>query len=205
MPPSAKQAYFNQIAPLWDTFPSPEDTETRVRRLVEQFTDGPVSGWILDAGCGTGILLPALLERHGCPARVLELDFALGMLRVNASKNPARRRVRFTCADVQRLPFRDASFGLVACFGLFPHLADQQAALREFFRILQPGGVVAIAHLMASHELNAFHAGVNGPVAGDYLPPAEEVARRLAELGGTEIRASEGPGLYLVRAAKARA
>jgi len=204
MPPSAKQAYFNQIAPLWDTFPSPEDTESRVRRLVEQFTDGPAAGWILDAGCGTGILLPALLERHPCPSRILELDFALDMLRVNASKGLGRHRVRYACADVQRLPFRDASFALVACFGLFPHLADQQGALREFLRVLQPGGVVAIAHLMASHELNAFHAGVNGPVAGDHLPPADEVARRLAELGATGIRASESPGLYLVRAARAR-
>jgi ubiquinone/menaquinone biosynthesis C-methylase UbiE len=204
MPPSAKQAFFNQIAEAWDTFPSPEDTPSRLRRLVAEFTDAPASGWILDAGCGTGILRPLLLETHPCPSRLLELDFALDMLRVNRSKTPGRRRVRFLCADVQQLPLRDASFDLVACFGLFPHLPEPETALREFLRVLKPGGVLAIAHLMASHELNAFHATVDGPVAGDYLPPARELAERLAALGATAIRAREEPGFYLVRAARPR-
>lgn len=204
MPPSAKQAYFNQLAEAWDTFPSPEDTPDRLRRLAAGFSDAPAAGWILDAGCGTGILLPVLLEAHPCPARVVELDFAQDMLRVNRSKNPARRRIRYLCGDVQKLPLRDASFDLAVCFGLFPHLTEPEAALREFLRVLKPGGILAIAHLMASSELNAFHATVNGPVCGDHLPPAHELASWLSALGATGIRAREEPGFYLVRAARPR-
>lgn len=202
MPPNPKQTYFNEIARLWDTLPGPDQVESRIRELVAQCTRSPVLGWILDVGCGTGILVPALLEQHPFPSRILEMDFAFSMLRVNLAKYGAWPRIFHACADVQQIPLQDASIELVVCFGLFPHLPDPDSALREFLRVLKPGGVLAIGHLMASDELNAFHASLDGPVAGDRLPPAEELARRLSELGATDIQASESPGFYLVRAFK---
>ena len=42
--------------------------------------------------------------------------------------------------DVQRIPLADASFDAVLCNHLLEHVADDGQALRELYRILQPGG-----------------------------------------------------------------
>lgn len=42
--------------------------------------------------------------------------------------------------DVQRIPLQDGSVGAVICNHLLEHVADDRAALRELYRILEPGG-----------------------------------------------------------------
>ena len=200
MPPRAKQTYFNGLAAIWDTLPSPEDVSVKIRRFVER-SCVPEKGWVLDAGCGTGILLPALLKQQG-RARVLEADFSEDMLRMNQRKTPDPRVCR-TCADAVQLPMRPASLDLVLCFGLLPHLEDVDRALAEFLRVLKPGGALAVGHTMGSRELNAFHGSLAGPVSKDRLPPAREVAKRLSRLGAVAVRAEEESAWYFVRAERA--
>lgn len=43
-------------------------------------------------------------------------------------------------ADVQKLPFTDASLDLVIATGLLEHVEDERALLQETFRVLRPGG-----------------------------------------------------------------
>jgi len=200
MPPKVKQSYFNGLAAVWDTLPSPEDFPSKVRRFVER-SCVPEQGWILDAGCGTGVLLPALLEHPG-RARVLETDFSEEMLRMNR-RGATDPWVWRTCADAARMPVRLASLDLVLCFGLLPHVEDVGRALAEFLRVLKPGGALAIGHAMGSRELNAFHGSLEGPVSKDLLPPAREVAERLSRLGAVAIQAEEEPAWYFVRAERA--
>ena len=54
---------------------------------------------------------------------VVEVDFAVEMLRENARKF-ADRRVSRVCADALRLPAASGAFDLVLCFGILPHLGD---------------------------------------------------------------------------------
>ena len=203
MPPEAKQIYFNELAERWDSLPGPGDATSRIGALVGRCSDGPVAGWVLDAGCGTGVLLPALLDRHLPSCRIIEFDFAERMLRVNVAKNLGER-VKHVCGDSHLLPLRDESLDLAICFGLYPHLDQPEAALREMLRALKPGGLLAVCHLRPSHELNAFHSTIDGPVAGDYLPPAGELKAHLCRLGAVDVVAEESPDLYLVRGTKAR-
>lgn len=42
--------------------------------------------------------------------------------------------------DVQQIPLADASFDVIICNHLLEHVADDRRALREFYRILRPGG-----------------------------------------------------------------
>jgi ubiquinone/menaquinone biosynthesis C-methylase UbiE len=200
MPASAKQTYFNGLAAAWDTLPGPEDGPAKVRRFVEQ-AGVPAPGWILDAGCGTGILLPALVRRYP-QTGILEADFAEDMLKENARKLP-HSRVSRVCADARRLPVRPESLDLVLCFGLLPHLEDIDAALGEFLCVLRPGGSLAIGHFMGSRELNAFHGSLEGPISKDHLPPARELAGRLSRLGAVFVQAEEEPAWYFVRAQRA--
>jgi demethylmenaquinone methyltransferase/2-methoxy-6-polyprenyl-1,4-benzoquinol methylase len=111
-----------------------------------------------------------------------------------------RRRIRWAEADALSLPFAGASFDLVATAFGFRNLANYAAGIREFRRILAPGGSLAILefaeprgvlfrHLFRLYfhrVLPAVGALVSGNVqAYSYLP--ESVARfptpgELAEL-----------------------
>jgi ubiquinone/menaquinone biosynthesis C-methylase UbiE len=194
-----KQRYFNELASRWDSLPAPEGAPGRVRAFVTRAA-APDAERILDVGCGTGVLLPALRER--CPrAAITELDLAEEMLRENAAKW-RQAPIRWVCADGARLPFRGAAFDLVLCFGVLPHFEDLTAALAELARVLRAGGALAVGHLMGSAELNAFHRSLGEPVAGDVLPGAAELSERLGALGLVVAEAEDAADGYFVRGRK---
>ena len=197
---NANRTYFNGLAPNWDSLPSMEGAAEKVRRYVAgSAVRAPRR--VLDVGCGTGILLPSVLEQIPGVECVVELDFALEMLQQNSRKFPDQR-VRRVCADVMRLPAAAGSFDLVLCFGILPHLEDGQAALTELLRVLRPGGVLSVGHLAGSRELNAFHGSLAGPVSHDVLPASDILARALTDSGAVQIHTEEDPGWYFVRAEK---
>jgi len=201
MTTNPKRRHFDELASRWDQLPGPADPWPRVARFVERASRAQASR-ILDVGCGTGILLPYLLQACPLATCVVELDFAEDMLRENARKVPDRRVARL-CADAQTLPFPDEHFDLAVCFGVLPHLVDLKAALEELLRVLRPSGGLAVGHLMGSAELNAFHRLLGGPVVSDTLPPAESLAQMLRHLKATVVAAEENPDWYFVQAVKA--
>ncbi len=98
----------------------------------------PRAGRILEVGCGTGGLLVAA-ARSG--RAVVGIDIASRWLVV------ARRRladhglsVPLFVAEAERLPWPDASFDAVVADSVLEHLDDTSAALREWRRVLRPGG-----------------------------------------------------------------
>lgn len=91
---------------------------------------------MLDVGCGTG-LLSARLERELPHARVVGCDFSSGMLEQATHNAPNTRLVQ---GSAVALPFGDASFDAVVSTEAFHWFPDQDAALREFFRVLVPKG-----------------------------------------------------------------
>jgi demethylmenaquinone methyltransferase/2-methoxy-6-polyprenyl-1,4-benzoquinol methylase len=108
---------------------------------------------VLDLCCGTGDLTFAL--EH---VRVKELrdpgayriplfgsDFAQPMLDRAHKKAVAHgRSAKFSAADALRLPFADSTFDLLTTAFGFRNLVNYEAGLREFARVLKPGGEVAI-------------------------------------------------------------
>ena len=92
------------------------------------------AGRILDVGCGTGGAL-RWLAKFG---RVAGLDRHPRAIQL-AGRHGNRHLVR---ADVGALPFRPASYSILTAFDILYHrdVADDGAALREFARVLQPGG-----------------------------------------------------------------
>lgn len=91
---------------------------------------------VLDAGCAAGEHAAWLVEQG---ARVTALDASAAMVRLAGERlGPSARVVR---ADLDRpLPFAAAAFDLIVSSLTLHYLADWLPALREFARVLRPGG-----------------------------------------------------------------
>lgn len=96
---------------------------------------------VLDAGCGTGGLIRRMaVERpswhwSGVDVSPLALEFA-------RRRCPPATDLRE--APVTALPWGDATFDAVVSADVLYHVDDDAAALREFFRVLRPGGRLVI-------------------------------------------------------------
>ena len=195
-----KREFFNHLAATWDKMPRSKPMEAGIRNFVQcAYLSGAKN--ILDVGCGTGILVPFLLNAYPRTRLILELDYAEEMLARNRAKYSDRRLVRLL-GDATNLPLPDGSIDVVLCFNAAPHLGKGEAAFQDLFRVLAPGGVIAVGHLRSSIEMNQFHENLQGPIHHDYLPPARELADIFSSLGGRDVTAQEQTGWYFVRAKK---
>lgn len=196
-----QREFFNQVAATWDAERHERPQEPGLQRLAERVARyGRDAGVVLDAGCGTGVL--ARLLREVCPdAVVIELDAAEEMLRVNREKHTDGRLVRML-GDARALPFPDGVVDLVVCFQAAPHMGPPHEGLRDLYRVLAPGGLLAVCNLSDSAELNRMHAGMDAAVAHDHMPAADRVAGLLSSWGGTDVLADEETGWYWVSAVK---
>jgi demethylmenaquinone methyltransferase/2-methoxy-6-polyprenyl-1,4-benzoquinol methylase len=98
---------------------------------------------VIDLCCGTGDLLLALEAQAARP--LLGSDFCHPML-VTAGDKIARRgrRSQLFEADALALPLPEASVDLITVAFGFRNLANYESGLREFRRVLRPGGTAAI-------------------------------------------------------------
>ncbi|OBJ50616.1 class I SAM-dependent methyltransferase [Mycobacterium sp. 1423905.2] len=103
---------------------------------------------IADIACGTGVLTTRL-ERELHPDEIYGVDMSDGMLEKARAKS---NRVQWLRAPAERLPFDDGSLDAVVTTSAF-HFFDQPAALREFHRVLAPGGLVAVSALSARQSM----------------------------------------------------
>lgn len=101
--------------------------------------------YVLDVGCGVGVTPCYLAGKYGC--RVMGVDINEGM--VKRSQERAARaglldKVEFKTADAQALPFEDATFDAVITESVTAFPADKQKAVREYARVIKPGGFVGL-------------------------------------------------------------
>lgn len=96
---------------------------------------------ILDAGCGTGLSGKALLAAGFIT--IDGIDVSRRSLEV-ASMTDAYRTLRAIDLQQLPLPIPDNLYDGLACVGVLTYLTDSISTLREFSRVVRPGGVVAI-------------------------------------------------------------
>lgn len=128
-----------------------------VAPLIEDATAGRPKAKLLDAGCGTGANL-AFLEQYGIP-------FGLELFARGLQFGRARGLRRLMQASVAHLPCADASIDVVLSFDVLYCLDTpaEQAAIREMFRVLRPGGS-AVINVAALDMLRGDHSALGGEV-----------------------------------------
>ena len=125
----------------------------------------------LDVACGTGVVTKLAAERVAPDGAVSGLDPNPAMLAVARATTRADVSIDWHEAAAEDLPFADESFDAVLCGMGLQFFADRRAGLREFHRVLVPGGrVVAV-------------------VPGPAPPPLEIMADALAHHIGPESAA----------------
>ena len=110
----------------------------------------------LDAGCGAGFNAIHQARQYGW--EVFPCDYSPLALAFSAK----RGLPRLAAADIERLPYADASFDCVTCSDVLYMFAEErlEVALREFHRVLRPGGLL-VTRLAALKMLRGHHSELN--------------------------------------------
>lgn len=169
-----------------------DDTEARqaVDWVVRQVRLRP-NARVLDAPCGAGRHARALAELG---LRVVGLDLSRELLHEGRIQSHEGRSIEWLRADIRALPLAQgvfhAIFNFFSSFGYFHEDRENQQVLKEFARVLVPGGVLVLDFM-------------NEPYVRAHLVPASE---RHTEQGWTvrETRGIEGDPPRVVKRTQLR-
>lgn len=126
---------------------SPRDRE--IENLSEQelvsFIEARESEVLLDIGCGTGV---NILRLHSEVRTIIGIDYAWGLL-TRCQKRILAHKIKnahLSHASAAAIPLLDSSVDRILCLSVMQYLNDEEfrQALREFVRVLTPGGIMIL-------------------------------------------------------------
>jgi glycosyltransferase involved in cell wall biosynthesis/SAM-dependent methyltransferase len=129
---------------------------------------------VLDCGCGMGVYMMMMGRLRKLNIFGVDGDLRR-LLWAEREGVPAKG---LSDVDIHKLPFADATFDKILMSEVLEHLAEDRSALREIYRVLKPGGVLAISVPHANYPfwwdpinktieaLGLSPMRGNGPIAG---------------------------------------
>jgi SAM-dependent methyltransferase len=117
-----------------------EATETFIR----QCEIGPEDS-VLEVGCGVGQTSVLLAKRCGCD--VTGLDISESMIKSasdRSRKSGVAEKIEFRQGDISNLPFENDRFDVVLSESVTAFAPDHAKAIREYARVLKPGGFLGL-------------------------------------------------------------
>ena len=184
-------ANFNALVETYDDI---RFVQVCARRLVELTALHP-GARVLDVATGTGWAALAIAGRVGTTGMVLGVDLAPALLERAKQKVAAAdlTNVEFRAGDAEQLDIADQRFDVVLCASSLFFVPDMLAALREWHRVLKPGGQVVFSGfgptfgqpLMGLWEARLRQYGVSLPTERPGLRLAEpDTCRQLLHEAG---------------------
>ena len=157
---------------IWSGFAPLENlTGTAAPRLIK-FAKINKNQKILDVACGTGVVA---LTAARTGADVYGSDLTPELLeRAEENNNLLNLNVKFTEADVEKLPYNDSNFDVV--LSQFGHMfaPNPEKALSEMLRVLKPGGTIAFSTWPPELFMGQFFQIIskyNPSLSSDVSPP----------------------------------
>ncbi|MBX3394959.1 MAG: methyltransferase domain-containing protein [Phycisphaerae bacterium] len=157
-----------------------------IERLTALEGDRPVR--LLDAGSGmTCIPFFAARMNPSFAVEACDADPNLPAVFDRINQFCQMPKVAFTSADLRRLPYEDQRFDAVFCMSVLEHTADYPEIVREFRRVLRPGGRCIVTFdispdgrtdiepTRAEGLLRALSDNFRGVPVGELLPLAEKL------------------------------
>jgi ubiquinone/menaquinone biosynthesis C-methylase UbiE len=143
---------------------------------------------VLDVGCGPGLAVAFAAERSDGP--VVGVDASDTMVRHALRRNRTavrHGRVEIRRADAALLPFPDAHFTRAGSLNSLQFWASPARGLGELYRVLEPGGRVAVVLMARSDEST-------GPRTPAWVPRwVEETAGAMSAAGFTDLVIASRP------------
>lgn len=164
--------FFDTLAPSWDD--EMERSERRIQTILDT-ADIREGVSVLDAGCGTGVLIADYLARGA--KRVLAVDISGEMCRRAEEKFKGEDRVAVVCGDASRLADTD-HFDRIVVYNAFPHFEDPERLFQCASSCLHEGGRFTVAHGMSREAVLKHHAGCAAHVS-HALPDAQTLAQQM--------------------------
>jgi ubiquinone/menaquinone biosynthesis C-methylase UbiE len=199
------EATFDAAAAYFDEGPLSFRDRFGERTVARLALSGGAS--VLDVGCGTGASAIPAAERVGREGRVIGVDLSARMVMRARAKAWARgvRNVEFRVADMGDLAFAEGEFdAVISAFSIF-FAPDMTAQVRALWRLVRPGGQLAVTTWGPRSFEPALTAWRNAveqicpgtdpePLPRDRLSEVSAVGRLLSDAGisEAEIVAEEG-------------
>ncbi|MDB5303198.1 MAG: eryG [Phycisphaerales bacterium] len=150
---------------------------------------------VVDLGCGGGMDVFLASQKVGQKGRAIGIDMTPEMIQ-RARKNAQRAdagNVEFHLATIDRMPLPDASADVVISNCVINLAPDKAAVFREIFRVLKPGGRVAVSDIALKQalppELARDVMAYVGCVAGAIL--VDDYVRHLRDAGFAHVHVTD--------------
>lgn len=147
---------------------------------------------VVDLGSGGGLDVFLAAHRVGSTGKAIGIDMTQDMIEL-AQKNAQKMgldNVAFHLAEIESMPLEDDSVGCVISNCVLNLVPDKLQAFKEIFRILRPGGRLAVSDIALKQplppDLAQSVAAYTGCIAGALL--IDEYERLLREAGFTSVR-----------------
>ncbi len=138
----------------------------------------PSGSLVLDAGCGEGNVAHHLADQHGLKVRGVDLlDFNIARAKRKARQSGLD--LELEVGDYHSLKYPDRTFDAVYTMETLEHSREPDRALREFYRVLKPGGKVVLFEYT--------------------IPPDDQLTENDRQAWSEVIKGSAMPGLLLFR------
>lgn len=190
--------YFENYADTWDRDRKENPAKLQFLLKLAKIRAGAS---VLDAGCGTGVLLPYISRAVGEGGLVTGLDYSRQMLDKAREKFSDLPGLSLIEGDVLKYDLPEQAYDAVVCLNFYPHISSRSRDfVKKIRRALKDGGSLIVMHDMGRRQVNRIH---DDRADRRLLPPADMLAADLVGGGFTLSAAVDWDDLYFVSVTKA--
>ena len=147
--------HYDRLARIYDSLYRREQ-DAKIKSILKVLT-ARCKDLVLDAGCGTGLLINHLARRVG---HFVGVDLSMESLKVFMERSyrlGIKRSVSLIQADVDNLPFRDNVFDKVIALTLLQNVPEPLDTLQEIIRVSKSDSEVAVTGLKKHFDEKSFN------------------------------------------------